>query len=300
MPQPPTVASHRLLTRYRDRRSRVREVVALNGSDSTVLLVDRYALTGQDCRLLAQLSPEEPPSNAAIVCADYLERLGRERLTCRRVRPSDLRGQPADAALASKAGLDGEAVLTEHETLAEHEALTDPATEGQHFELQPHATGRSPLQLRWWRCDARGPLRPVSLRDAIGALESYEPIRSLSVAACRRIPSANGTGAISVTVLRSELKRVLASPIVLNRGIREAVLERLEQGDVSMSEIATRCGRVKFDANGNASGETSWLGRRLGLLPEGGKREPTPWIHSDVLALIARSGLGMPPREVEL
>jgi hypothetical protein len=106
--------------------------------------------------------------------------------------------------------------------------------------------------------------------------------------------------AISVTVLRAELKRVLASPIVLNRALREAVLECLERGDASMSEIATRCGRVKFDANGNESGETSWLGRRLGLLPEGGKSSPTPWIHSDVLALIARSGLGIPPREVEL
>ena len=56
---------------------------------------------------------------------------------------------------------------------------------------------------------------------------------------------------------------------------------------------------MKRDACGNESGETSWLARRLGLLPEGGKERPTPWIHSDVLALIARRGLGLSPREVE-
>jgi hypothetical protein len=31
-----------------------------------------------------------------------------------------------------------------------------------------------------------------------------------------------------------------------------------------------------------------------------GKPRPTPWVHSDVLALIARDGLGISPREVEL
>jgi len=67
-----------------------------------------------------------------------------------------------------------------------------------------------------------------------------------------------------------------------------------------MSEIATRCGRRKLDANGNHSGETSWLARRIGILPEGGKSTPTPWVSSDVLALIARNGLGIAPREAEL
>jgi hypothetical protein len=67
-----------------------------------------------------------------------------------------------------------------------------------------------------------------------------------------------------------------------------------------MSEIAMRCGRVKRDSAGNESGETSWLARRLGILPEGGRDTPTPWVHSDVLALIARLGLGISPREVEV
>ena len=74
----------------------------------------------------------------------------------------------------------------------------------------------------------------------------------------------------------------------------------LEREELSMSEIALRCGRVKRDSKGNESGETSWLARRLGLLPDGGASAPTPWIHSDVLALIARQGLGLSPREVEV
>ena len=112
-----------------------------------------------------------------------------------------------------------------------------------HFALHPRATAREPGQLRWWRCDDRGPVHPVSLRDAIAVLESYEPIRSLTAAV-----TGNGhlSGQpVSVSVLRAELKRVLESPIVLNRALREAVLERVERGDLSMSEIAIRCRRVK-------------------------------------------------------
>jgi hypothetical protein len=45
-----------------------------------------------------------------------------------------------------------------------------------------------------------------------------------------------------------------------------------------MSDIAIRCGRVKRDKRGNESGETSWLARRLGQLPEAGKPRATPWV----------------------
>jgi len=90
------------------------------------------------------------------------------------------------------------------------------------------------------------------------------------------------------------------SPIVLNRGLREAVLAAVKGGGLSMSEIAMRCGRSKRDANGSESGETSWLARRIGILPEGGQQTPTPWVSSDVLALIARDGLAIAPHEVEL
>ena len=67
-----------------------------------------------------------------------------------------------------------------------------------------------------------------------------------------------------------------------------------------MSVIALRCGRIKRDPNGRESGETSWLARRIGVAPEAGAPRPTPWIHTDVLALIARDGLGIAPAEAEL
>ena len=69
---------------------------------------------------------------------------------------------------------------------------------------------------------------------------------------------------------------------------------------LSMSEIALRCGRTKRDRAGRVSGETSWLARRIGQAPEGGEQHPSPWVQSDVLALIAREGLRVCPREVEL
>ena len=87
---------------------------------------------------------------------------------------------------------------------------------------------------------------------------------------------------------------------MLNRALRETALATIQREELSLSEIAIRCGRVKRDLRGNESGETSWLARRLGMLPEGGRDTPTPWIHTDVLALIARRGLGVSPREVEL
>ncbi len=152
-------------------------------------------------------------------------------------------------------------------------------------------------QLRWTRAVNGGPAVAVSLRSAIAFLESYEPF-------CRHTRDAlarhGGDPSVSSTSLGSELARVQRSPIVLNRGLREAVLARVGRGETSMSEIAMRCGRLKRDAKGNRSGETSWLARRIGLLPEGGHRLPTPWIHTDVLALIAREGLDIAPREVEL
>jgi hypothetical protein len=36
------------------------------------------------------------------------------------------------------------------------------------------------------------------------------------------------------------------------------------------------------------------------MLRSSGEDKPTPWGHSDVLALIARNGLGVAPRDVEL
>jgi hypothetical protein len=135
------------------------------------------------------------------------------------------------------------------------------------------------------------------LREAVASLESYEPVRALTL---RALSLHARCGEVSTAVLGAELTRVQESPIVLNRRLRHVVLAKVERQELSMSEIAIRCGRVKRDRRGKQSGETSWLARRVGLLPEGGHSTPTPWIHTDVLALIARRGLGVSPREVEL
>ena len=137
----------------------------------------------------------------------------------------------------------------------------------------------------------------LSVRDVVGALQDYEPVMGATTAAIRayrRDPE------ISVVALASELRRVRESRIVLNRALREAVLCAVQERGLSLSEIAMRCGRAKRDARGLASGETSWLARRVGMLPESGASAPTPWVHSDVLGLIARQGLSISPREVEL
>src|SRR4029077_17829996 len=126
---------------------------------------------------------------------------------------------------------------------------------------------------------------------------SYEPALKLTLSAVER---HRHDPDVSVALLRAEHDRAAASPIVLNRGLREAVQELLARGEVSISEIAIRCGRVKRGPGGSVSGETSWLARRIGQLPEGGRTEPTPWVHTDVLALIARQGLHVSPREVEV
>ena len=176
---------------------------------------------------------------------------------------------------------------------------TDP--QGRRYRLEPVHAGMSIPELRWRRyrgepgAAEQGEL--ASVRDVVACLERYEPVRSLTA---RAVSRHRGDGAISTTVLRAELRRVQNSPILLNRRLREVLLEHMDREQLSLSEIAIRCGRVKRDCRGKESGETSWLARRLGLLPEAGKSTPTPWIHSDVLALIARSGLGVSPREVEL
>ena len=136
----------------------------------------------------------------------------------------------------------------------------------------------------------------MSVREAIAALAAYEPVRGLTREV---LADSGGREDVSVATLRLELDRLLCSPIVLNHKLRETTLALIAQRGLSMSEIAMRCGRVKRDRTGHVSGETSWLARRLGILPEGGREAPTPWIHTDVLALIARRGLGVSPREVE-
>ncbi len=276
---------HRLGS-YVDREGHTREVIARRGAAGSILVVDRDGTTHDDLRLVAHLAADEPAENAAVVCIRYLEDTSAGH--CRLLTSEDTRIVPF--ADQQKADVDTEPASSD----------AQPADRlGCSYRLEPTRSGMSIPELRWcrWRPGLDTRCELVSMREAVAALESYEPVRALTLGA---ISLHERGGKVSTTVLRAEFVRVQESPIVLNRRLREIVLAKVERQELSMSEIAIRCERVKRDRRGNESGETSWLARRLGLLPEGGQSTPTPWIHSDVLGLIARRGLGVSPREVEL
>jgi hypothetical protein len=252
-----------------------------------MLVMDRDASTRRDGRLVAHLGADEPRENAKLVCDRYVQDAHRGR--CRRVTACDLAVDPY--ASESTAVVAGAARTSAAEVADARSAAV--------YRLEPGPAG-SIRELRWRAYPSRAcatAASAVSLRHVVGGVESYEPACGLTldgIALNREDPQ------VSVATLRGEHARVRVSPIVLNRRLREAVLSAVDQQGVSMSEIALRCGRIKRDRKGNSSGETSWLARRIGLVPESGVMRPTPWIHSDVLALIARAGLGVSPREVEL
>jgi hypothetical protein len=268
------------LDRYNDPHGQPREVIARPGAAGSTLVIDRDRASGGDQRLVAHLGGDEPATNAALVCSRYLQDTAEGRGHCRALDAEDGRIAPFEYSQE----------LERTPPRASAADLIDRL--GSAFALEQVRRALSIPELRWCRSG-----QTISVREAIASLESYEPVRALTLHALA-LHSRND--AISTTVLRAELTRIQDSPIVLNRRLREVVLATVERQQLSMSEIAIRCGRVKHDRKGNQSGETSWLARRVGLLPEGGRSVPTPWIHSDVLALIARHGLGVSPREVEL
>jgi hypothetical protein len=274
-----------LLGCYFDSEDRLRQVVSLPGARGSVLVVDRDAATLGDRRLVAHLAADEPPENAALVCEHYLrDSTGR---WCRRVRPEDLDAVP----FAAVEELD-------HWRGAEPGATTLTDRQGSTYRLELCAARRSIPELRWHRRSlVEGRSEPISIREATASLESYEPVRTLT---CMALAMHHDDPTVSIATLRAERERAEASQIVLNRGLRRVALATAAAQDLSMSEIAVRCGRIKHDPRGKGSGETSWLARRLGIAPESGHSAPTPWIHTDVLAVIARCGLGISPREVEL
>ncbi len=290
--RPPTRLERRpdrgVLGRYVDFHGRSREVLVRPAYAGSVLVVDRDAHTHGDRRLVAHLGADEPPANAALVCQHYLsDPRGR---WCRPISPADL--------LAAEPSAGSSAQPSAASATSATSAIVD--RRGLVHRLGLVRNRLSIPELRWLRPPAggaHGKTEPVSIREVVASLESYEPVRAHTA---RAVARHREDPEISVVVLRAELNRLDASRIVLNRGLRGAVLDAVRTQGLSMSEIALRCGRIKYDARGNASGETSWLARRVGISPEGGEREPTPWVHSEVLALIARTGLGISPREVEL
>jgi hypothetical protein len=251
-----------------------------------MLVIDRDATTRGDLRLLAHIAADEPTGNSKLLCERYLQDAHRDRYRCRRVTAEDLQTPPLAEAPDAGPPFDAH---------APRPLVVQGSSRS--YQLTLSLGTLSIPELRWRSCEQDGVVRIVSLREVVGELQSYEPACTLTSEALGVYgPQAD----VSTTVVGLELARVRESPIVLNRRLREVVLAHLEREPLSMSEIATRCGRVKRDRRGVESGETSWLSRRLGILPEGGQSKPTPWIHTDVLALIARRGLGISPREVEL
>ena len=303
--RPPTRAARLttpgVLASYTDSAGRLREVLALPGHGGSVLVLDRDAATWGDRRLVAHLAADEPLENAQLVCRDYLRDPRPRR--CRRARPrGSPRGPLRGGVRAAGGGRRTRSARVAGEGGAARPSRCLPPAGGA---CRPAARSRSCAGAggRARRARARlaqrasGP-RPESVRDVVACMDGYEPVRALTVRALARY---RDDATVSVTVLRNELQRIDASRIVLNRGLRRAVLHAMRTQRLSLSEIAFRCGRVKCDGKGNRSGETSWLSRRVGIVPEsGGDGQPTPWIHSEVLALIAREGLGISPREVEL
>jgi hypothetical protein len=253
-----------------------REVLAVDRPDGSILLLDCRAPGLRDARVIAHLERDEPPENAQLLARMYV--CDPDRGRPRRLTREDLAPRPR--------ALD-----------REQRRVLPLTAAGRRFAIAAVALPRGAFELRWTSATtAEGALvvDAVSLRDTIGSLEAYEPARTFTATALDQ-PRQR----VSVVRLRGELARVDRSPIVLNRGLREAVARRVAEG-VTLSEIAMRCGRFKSDRNGQRSGETSWLSRRIGQMPDGGQSRPTPWIHTDTLALIARAGLGMSPHEVEL
>jgi len=265
---------------YRDRvRAVRREIVAHERSDSARVLIDQIASDGADARLVAVLAADEPPENEGILCRLYLRDPTRGR--CRLVRSEDLE-VPAPSAPESE---DTRGDLAEE--------LVD--RDGRVYRLAAMDHGGL-VQLRWTRTPPSTSPETVTLRTVVGALEAYEPARSMTEQA---IGQQQLVRELSTKRLRHELRTLSASTIVLNRGLREAVLRRLAQGD-SPRAMAERCGHFKDGGRARPSGDGSWLTRRIGLRTESGSQTPTPWVSLDVLEVIAREALGVHPSEVAL
>ena len=265
---------------YRDREGRDRALIARPGVGGSVLVIDQDADTLTDRRLVAHLAADEPAVNAQVVAELYLA--DDEGRVARALHDRDWVTLP-----------DGRELPEEPEPPAPGE-LRD--ARGRRYRLAavdappprpPDALGapqRSPARRAGGA--AHGHRRPGGLR----ARPRADPRR----AAAGR-PPARAPRCWPASCGCSNAARWCSTARCAKH-----VHRRVRSGELSLSCIAGRCGRGKRRATGLRIGDTTWLQRRLGVLPENGCSEPTPWIHTDVLALIARDGLGVEPREVEL
>jgi len=277
------------LGRYReDTTGATRVIVALAAPAGATLVVDRLAGTKADARVLARIAPEEDAGNAELVASMYLADENRRR--CRALTAEDLSLKAEAEAGDRGETTDGEAFDYASGVVDDH---------GVHYCVRVMEGGEAgpARELRWARADGSGGWGAVTLRETIARFEAYEPLITMTTEA---IDAYGEDRAIGVSTLRLELRRQQGSPIVLNRGLREAVLRAVAQQNLSLSEIAARCGRRHSGCDDLSSGDTTWLQRRIGIKREAGSDAPTSWVHTEVLALIARDGLGLAPHEVEL
>ncbi len=196
------------LARYIDHAGSPREVLALPGRGGSVLVVDRDGATWGDRRLVAHLAADEPLENAHLVCRHYLRDPRPRR--CRPLAREDLVSAPFFEGCELPEGGRGRSAPA---------ADAGGAARPPWFRhrLEALATSLSIPELRWchFRLEHRGDRQPESVRDAVARIEGYEPVRALTV---RALAHHRDDAAVSVAVLRSELQRLDASRIVLNRG----------------------------------------------------------------------------------
>lgn len=261
-PPHPQVSS---LASYHDETGRARELVILAGAGRRVV-IDRDATSRSDARLLGELAQEEEDENARLLVAEYLGRSPHDRRCAAYV---DTPGGPPNA-------LSG--------------VLHDP--EGNAYWIQCVHGPRGGADLRWMRrLPADGDPAPVTLRTVIGALEAYEPATSMTVEVISAHPGISGS------VLRRQIATVRDSHLVLNRGLRDAVVAALDDG-TALAQIAESCGHTRPTARGGTAGDSAWLARRVGLKPDG-QEAPYRWIDERVLCEIAE-GLGLRADDVLL
>lgn len=261
-------ARERVIRSFTDAAGRAREILARDeGAGTTVF--ERPVDRGDEPRVVGVLECDEPQSNAVLLADLFAADAAVRPIRCRVLGRGAADTRPLDqrAHEASNEVSDGLARV---------------------WRIRPVQGTMTVAELRW--LDDAGEI--VSVRDVVAGVQAYGPVREATEASL-------GASGVSTAALRAELERLLESPILLNRALRERVTAEIASGALSMGEIAARCGRTKRDGTGTRSGDTSWLARRVGLLPEAGRGEPTPWVHTEVLALIARTGLGVSPREVE-
>ena len=188
------------LAHYTDRDGREREIVGIPGAGGSMLVVDRiHGGVGEE-RVVAHLCPDEPNENARIVTSLYLSDPRPRR--CRALRDEDLHGAPPDWTTEQQ-------MLADQAEAQDQEALVDQDRFAYELAEQGLLAVR---ELRWQRRSPDGSAEPVTLRQVIGALQSYEPARTRTAQALQRY---DGDGEISVTCLRGEFERISSSSSVL-------------------------------------------------------------------------------------